>query len=109
LERGAEVNAKTNQGWTPLHYTACYQSMPDVAKVLLERGAHVNAKTNQGWTPLMEACWKGNVRIGQLLLENGADTVMQNNAGQTTMQIALQANRPDVLKLLKKPHTHETK
>ena len=55
-ERGADVNMRDNQGWTPIH-SCCASSNPDgmtVAKYLLATSgsAHVDALSNSGATPL---------------------------------------------------------
>ena len=51
---GADVKAKDNYGWTPLHLT-CANNALELAKLLIERGADVEAKDNVGWTPLRKA------------------------------------------------------
>jgi ankyrin repeat protein len=48
---GADVGAKDNDGWTPLHF-ACLDDNLECAELLLDRGADVEAKTDDGWTPL---------------------------------------------------------
>ena len=45
LERGADVNARRKDHWTPLHL-ASYFGKPDVARVLLDHGAKANAVDN---------------------------------------------------------------
>ena len=48
---GADVNAKANDGWTPLHWAA-WESHKEIAELLIANGADVNAKNNAGDTPL---------------------------------------------------------
>ena len=48
---GADVKAKDNYGWTPLHL-ACLDNALECAKLLIARGADVGAKDNGGETPL---------------------------------------------------------
>ena len=52
----AEVNAKDNDGMTPLHLAALYGHR-DVAELLLASKADVNVKNNDGETPL-ELAWE---------------------------------------------------
>lgn len=47
--KGADVNAKDEIGWTPLHYAARVCAT-DVAKVLVNHGADINATNNDAWT-----------------------------------------------------------
>jgi ankyrin repeat protein len=72
LDKGVDVNAKTNYGATALSY-ACDKGHVEVVKLLLERGADVNVKdTFYGEVPLGWALDKGHVEIVKLLLDKGA-------------------------------------
>jgi len=48
VSQGADVHAKTNMGYTPLHVVRYV----DTAKYLVSQGADVNAKMGNGKTPL---------------------------------------------------------
>ena len=56
LEKGADVNAKRNDGWTPLHWASCENHI-EIAELLLKAGAYLNAETNDGETPFDLAEW----------------------------------------------------
>ncbi|NCG57103.1 MAG: hypothetical protein GWP35_09400 [Proteobacteria bacterium] len=74
LEKGAEVNARDTDGFTPLMWAA-RSSTPEIVQLLLEKGADVNARTTGGFTPLMVAAGnsKGkSAEIKQLLIDAGA-------------------------------------
>lgn len=72
LERGADVNAKTAYGATPLSY-ASDKGHVEVVRLLLERGADPNAKdTFYGATPISWAAGNKHAEIVRLLLKHGA-------------------------------------
>ena len=50
LDAGADVMARDEDGWTPLHYAAKYGS-PEVIQPLLDAGADSKAKNEEGKTP----------------------------------------------------------
>ena len=72
LEKGADFNAKDNNGATPLHLAA-YNGHGEAVDVLLEKGADFNAKNNDGATPLHLAAYNGHGEAVRVLLEKGAD------------------------------------
>jgi ankyrin repeat protein len=58
LETKADINARDNNGLTPLH-CASGAGYKDVVELLLAKKADVNAKMRLGWTPLHFAAAKG--------------------------------------------------
>ena len=74
LAHGADVNAKSDSGYTPLHGAARDAAFERV-KVLLEHGADVNAKNSYGSTPLdlahVKVWWHRRATV-KVLLEYGA-------------------------------------
>jgi len=85
-EAGADVNARDNDGNTPLHAT----SFVDVAEELLRLGADVNARNNAGETPIFTT---GNDNVIALFIEHGADLAIRNNAGRTVLETRQEALR----------------
>jgi len=83
LEKGVDVNAKSNTGptagWNPLYF-ASRNGHKEVAELLLSNGADVNAKTDRGSTPLLAAVQRGRKEIAELLIVNGADVKDPNGA-----------------------------
>jgi aryl-phospho-beta-D-glucosidase BglC (GH1 family) len=51
LAAGADVQARVEGGWTPLHFAAGTSETPAVVKTLLDAGADPTAKDTAGQTP----------------------------------------------------------
>jgi ankyrin repeat protein len=85
--RGANVNAKDNQGKTPL-MEATRAGHADTAKLLLSKGAKPNAQDKYGLTALMEAVSGHGADMVKLLLDNGADPNKADGAGWTALMRA---------------------
>jgi ankyrin repeat protein len=69
IDSGADIDAKDNNGRTPLHEAAA-----DVARLLIKLGADIEAKDNNGWKPLHEAVANDSLDVTRLLIEHGANT-----------------------------------
>ncbi|KAH8244271.1 ankyrin repeat domain-containing protein 49 [Drosophila bipectinata] len=80
------VNARDNDGYTPLH-RAAYNNFVDMAKLLLQHRADPNARTELGWTPLHSACKWNNADCAHLLLQFGADINAESEGQQTPLHI----------------------
>ncbi|TDG42590.1 hypothetical protein AWZ03_010999 [Drosophila navojoa] len=80
------VNAKDNDGYTPLH-RACYNNFLDIARLLLQYQADPNARTELGWTPLHSACKWSHPESVQLLLQFGADVNAESDGQQTPLHV----------------------
>ena len=80
-QAGANVNARDNDGNTPLHETF----LTDVEEELLKLGADVNARNNNGETPIFTTVDNDAI---PLFIEHGADLTIRNNKGQTVMEAA---------------------
>ncbi|MDO9011161.1 MAG: ankyrin repeat domain-containing protein [Gallionella sp.] len=72
IARGADVNAKTRLGNTPLHGVAKYTGEAEMAKLLIEKGAEVNALDSDSHTPLFYAAEMGNMEMVNILIQHGA-------------------------------------
>lgn len=68
---GAEVNAKDNDGWTPLLW-ASWSGLPQVVEELVAKGADVSVRDAQGNSALGLAAQRGNVAVVKMLLDKGA-------------------------------------
>ena len=100
LKHGADVNARIDNGWTPL-YTAVSYGTVDVARVLLEHGANVGAEDDRGRTPMHYAVeYKRAAKVVPVLLEHGANVDAKDNIGKTPLHLAAQYNMLEVMDVL---------
>jgi len=73
LAAGADVNAKNESGYTPLHHAAV-DGRKEIAELLIAQGADVNAKIADGYTPLDTAINYNQSEITALLRKHGGKT-----------------------------------
>jgi ankyrin repeat protein len=93
LADGANIEAKTHNGLTPLHLLATHDNHLDALAFLLAHDANIEARCKEGKTPLHVAAYMGNVDALDLLLAHGANIEAQDNfsgipRGRTPLHIA---------------------
>ena len=99
-EQGADVNAKNDEGMTPLHLVL----YPEVAEALIKLGANVNAKSFDDETPLHIQVAEGEQQYDmvKLLLQHGANKAAKDFNGERPYDIARDREESEeILKLLK--------
>ena len=83
LAAGANPNAKSTQGNTPLHYANSERLA--LLDILVANSANVNAKNNLGKTPLLELMrqydTKPDIKVFEKLIECGADVNVSDKNG----------------------------
>lgn len=97
LERGADVNAKNEEGDTVL----MFEKNIEMVKLLLDAGADVNAKNLEGNTPFIIAAeYISNNKVFELLIKNGADVNDKNIYGYSAIKWAVNYGDFEKFKLL---------
>jgi ankyrin repeat protein len=115
LAGGADVNARDENGLTPLMHAARGDrpaherpdatDHPEVVQLLLQKGADVNAATDTGFVALFWAARYGHAKVVKVLIDNGANVNAKDKDGMTAMKWAgpskgLHPNYEKVLALL---------
>ena len=103
LRYGADVNARSAERGTPLHYlaTTCgCKHTPRVMTMLLEAGADPKLADDFGNTPLLEASKRGPADDVQQLIEYGADPNQADRDGYTPLMAAANARLPECVSVL---------
>jgi len=95
LDKGADLRAADNLGWTALE-AAAYAGDADTVRLLLQRGADPDRADKSGSTALMSAAASGNVAMIRLLLAKGARVNAANTSGDRVRhgEIALKLLTP---------------
>ncbi len=71
FDHGVDVDARDDDGWTPLHTAVSFGGI-EVIRVLLEHGAKVGVEDKEGRTPLSLAKGRQRDEVMKLLSEYGA-------------------------------------
>lgn len=92
LKRGAKINAKDNEGQTPL-MVAVKSGDISVINGLLAYGADPNIQDNDGWTAAMHAVRSNESKIFRLLGKYQADFNLVNHDELTALAMAVIDNK----------------
>ena len=99
LAKGANVNVRDENGYTPLH-EAARAGLTDMARLLIAKGARVRDDGPGGLTPLHLAAEHGFTDTVRLLLENGADVNVKAPDGRTPLYVAAAHGHAETVRLL---------
>jgi ankyrin repeat protein len=114
LAKGAKVDKRSIEGWTPL-FAAAHYNKPDAVRALLDAGADIDAKTHPimtgAWmtltpslydeksTPIFTAADQGHIDVVRLLIERGANVNLKKN-GCTPLDAAKKSHHTEIENML---------
>ena len=101
IRHGANVNARTPTGETPLMFAAAV-NRTDLAEAMVNGGANVNAQNEQGHTALMAAAGHGFEQMVELLLERGAKVDVRAKDGKAALSFARESKNRKTEDLLRR-------
>ena len=82
LEYGAQTNAESKAGFTPLHLSA-QEGHTDMSTLLIEHQADANFGAKNGLTPLHLCAQEDRVNVAAILVKNSAETDAQTKVTTT--------------------------
>ncbi len=99
LAKGADPNARTAIGESPLH-GAAKKDEAEITRMLIAHGADVNARDGNGLTPLMAAASARQTQNIEALLASGAHIDAQDDKGFTALMWAVAQGSPQGVEVL---------
>ena len=106
------MNAKAQDGTTPLHLACQRGNQPAVELLLAHPEINESVSDKNGDTPLHEACLSGETSIVEMILEKlkaggTVDLLLPNDKQLTPLHIACREGYVDIVKLLLKYGFHQ--
>jgi cytohesin len=107
LAKGADVNAKDEDGYTAL-FIAALRGHKEIVELLLAKGADINALLDDdergmgGWTSLHAAARFSRKSVVEVLISKGADISAKTKDGGTALSLAKDRGHTEIVELLKK-------
>ncbi len=81
----------------------------EMVQAMIESGIDVNASDTKGVTPLMAASFKGHEKLVQYFIDYGADLTQKSKEGLTAMDYAIQKEKYEIARIIKKAIENEQK
>lgn len=99
INAGADVNAKSKEGWTSLMYAA-RKGHPESVVALIAANASLDVTDAQGWTALMLAACYGHTGCVKTLIDSKAKLNVQDKDGWTALMLAVRHGHTECAKVL---------
>jgi len=99
LDRHVDVNQKSADGTTALHWAVHYDDK-DLVRRLVKAGANVSAVNDYNSSPMQEAAVAADPEVIGMLLKAGANADAPNPEGQTALMVVARTGNVDAAKEL---------
>ncbi|KAI5680360.1 hypothetical protein M9H77_01587 [Catharanthus roseus] len=97
ISKGANVNSRDQNGWTPLH-RAAFKGRIESSKILISNGAEIDLVDDIGYTPLHLAAESGHVQVALFLIAHGAKSNMKTLEKVVSQDLDCFKNQPSLVK-----------
>ncbi|KAI9264086.1 hypothetical protein BDA99DRAFT_604556 [Phascolomyces articulosus] len=102
-----DIDAKDEDGATPLIYAACFGKV-EIAQLLLEAGAKTDIQDSSGWSALMWATTNNHDNLVKVLLDHGASSNTRSAKGRTVYDFVNTENQKIVEILATNPNPRDS-
>jgi ankyrin repeat protein len=103
VDMGANVNAASRTGFTPLVFAVIKDDLASI-KTLLAAGANPDVALLSGAKPIIVAMQYRHTAAALMLLEGGADINVRDRGGNTTLHLAAQVGDMNLVRALLARH-----
>lgn len=97
-----DINAKHNNGNTPLHFLMTMRSVPvELLKAFIAHGANIDAENDSSLRPLQSACSWSEPELVEILLDSGISDINDSDVdGLTALHAAASTGSTACVRLL---------
>jgi ankyrin repeat protein len=101
LDKGADIKARDEYKWTPLHMAA-ESNKADAVKLLIDRGAVIDARDGDWRTALHRAAEHNSVNAIKVLLKIAPETLIPagDNCGETAKAVAISMGHKEAVQMI---------
>lgn len=100
LDHGADISARSNDGWTPLRTAVIYSASGELVRYLVEQGPDIQDTIDRGSIVDEAAGLSCKPELLKIRLELGADVSKANNFGRTLLSESIKYKKQDCVDII---------